>query len=141
MSSIKINFKKNNSSCNENFCYFIPVTSPFHLANKHWSPLTDICVSNENLFIISDLSGVNLKDITLTYTKNSFVISGFRKFPLIDEEQKFYQKEIGYGDFEKKLKLPFAIDTDSIEATLKNGFLIIKAKKAAIKKTVKINIS
>lgn len=141
MSSIKINFKKHNPVSNENFFYFIPMGSPIHLSHSSWSPLTDICVSNDILFIISDLSGVNLKDISLTYTKNFFVISGFRKFPLSGEEQKFHHKEIGYGVFEKKLKLPFTIDTDSIEATLKNGFLIIKAKKIPKNEAVKINIT
>lgn len=141
MSAIKINFKKGTQLCNENFCYFIPVHSPFHLSHKTWSPHTDICVTSDCINIITDLSGVDINDISLTYTKNSFIISGFRKFPLPDAENIFYQKEISYGEFEKKLKLPFFIDTDTIEATLKNGILIVKAKKMQKKEPVKISIA
>jgi HSP20 family protein len=140
MSAIKINFKKNSQLCNEHYCYFVPVNSPFHLSHKSWSPHTDICISNDCVNIISDLSGVAINDISITYNKNFFVISGYRKFPLSEGENIFYQKEISYGDFEKKLKLPFPVDTDTIEATLKNGILIIKARKLQKKEPVKIII-
>jgi HSP20 family protein len=52
----------------------------------------------------------------------------------------FHRRERGAGEFTRVLALPCDVDTDNVEATLKNGVLTIILPKAEAARTRKITV-
>jgi len=55
----------------------------------------------------------------------------------------FYQVEIRYGYFERKIKIPKQVDANNIHATYENGFIVITIPKSekAFNSTISIKIT
>ncbi len=103
---------------------------PFHLlANKRWSPLTDMYEMDGNIVIKIEIPGVENEDISLTLEDKQLVVRGTRTNPHQRSGVIYHQMEINYGEFERILILPQAIEAEQISAKLEEGFLYIKIKK------------
>ena len=89
-------------------------------------PLTDIIEAEDHVAITLELPGVEKEDINMEIEEETLIID-------VDTESRKYHKE---------LKLPENLDSESIEATYKNGVLdiVIKRKKEKPKKGKRINI-
>ncbi len=104
---------------------------PFHLlADKRWRPLTDMYEADKEIVIKVELPGIEKKDISLTLEGRQLVIRGTRNNPLQKCGIVYHQMEINYGEFERILILPQAIESEHIKAELKEGFLYITIKMA-----------
>lgn len=104
---------------------------PFHLlAEKRWSPLTDMYEVDDEVVIKVEIPGVPKDDISVTIEGRQLIISGTRENPLQKCGLIYHQMEINYGEFERTLILPVGVDTENIKAELKQteGFLYIKIK-------------
>ena len=110
---------------------------PFHLlAERRWKPLTDVYEMDGEVVIKIELPGVQKEDIALTLEGRQLVIRGTRTNPLPKCGIVYHQMEINYGEFERILILPQAMDTEHIKAEIKEGFLYItlRKKEIAVKK-------
>lgn len=102
---------------------------PFHLlAERRWRPLTDMYEVDGEIVIKVELPGVKKEDISLTLEDRHLIIHGSRDNPLQKGGVVYHQMEINYGEFERILMLPQAIEADRIKAELKEGFLYITIK-------------
>lgn len=84
----------------------------------------------KNAFIFkADLPGVEEKDVEVTVTGDRIVVSGKRELEKREESDRFYAYERSYGSFSRAFTLPEGVDSDNVQAELKNGVLTLVLSK------------
>jgi HSP20 family protein len=110
-------------------------------AEQTWKPPVDIYETTEGLVVLVEISGMKKKDINVTFENALLKISGVRPDFSPSAKTKLHQMEIDYGKFQRIVKISFPIDTDSISAKYKEGFLQITLPKKKRKPPVVIDTS
>ena len=101
-------------------------------------PAVNTREADDAYYIEVDLPGVDKEDITIDVDENTLTIKGERKVKEELKDANFYKVESIYGKFERSFTLPEDADIEHIEATTKNGVLIIKIPKLTkVEKTPK----
>jgi HSP20 family protein len=91
----------------------------------------DIYETEEKVYILAPIAGVNNEDIEIEVDENTLIIRGTRKNPFYEENESLYLSECYWGDFERKITLPSSVDTRDMNAYFKNGILYIEAFRIA----------
>lgn len=85
-----------------------------------------------------DLPGVKQEQLDITLDKNTLRIAAERK--PADEDRKYWHEERGFGQIERLINLPETVDSDAIEAELKDGVLLVTIGKKPEAQPRKISI-
>jgi HSP20 family protein len=85
-----------------------------------------------------ELPGFKQEQIDLTLEKNQLRVAAERSAP--EAERKYWHQERGYGRVERVITLPETVDTDSIDAELRDGILQLTFKKKAEAQPRKISV-
>ena len=115
------------SSPGTNAQIFCEDTSQINLAT--WEPNTDICESEDQVFIRIELAGVARDDISAKLKNGKLLISGVRRENRPQKQIYFHQLEIHYGQFLKIISIPESIEHNDIEAHFQEGILEITISK------------
>jgi len=113
--------------------------------NKEWlkkpeGELTaDVYQTDKELVIQAPIAGVKPEDIDINLENDMLTIKGVRKNIVEEEEKNYFHQECYWGRFIKELILPVEVDNSRVEATMKEGILIIRMPK--IEKDKKRTIS
>lgn len=100
----------------------------------------DMYQTKDNVIIKSTIAGVRPDDIDITVANDMVTISGSRKREeKISDDDYFYQ-ECYWGGFSRSVIVPVDIDSEHIEADLKDGILTVVVPKAAKAKTKKVKV-
>jgi HSP20 family protein len=109
------------------------ISSTVHFAKRHlaktrdhevhWSPNTDVYLSDAGLVIKVELAGMQRENLELTVDGNSLRISGQRPDGCRAPQCKFLAMEIDYGAFETVIEVPEDCDVTRGKAVYQNGFL------------------
>jgi len=104
-----------------------------------WHPVIDMIDTDEKLYIIIEIPGVNSDDIIIDFYNNKLDISGSKKNIYKD---KFLRKEILYGKFNRIINLPICVtNKNNIKTIFKNGVLHIEVnKKNETDKKIRVSI-
>jgi HSP20 family protein len=102
-------------------------------------PRADIYETDEDVFVIVDMPGVDGDSIDITLEKNILTIVGNSNFER-PEGYSLVFAEYEVGDYERSFRLTDQIDRDGIEAVHKDGVLRLVLPKAEGAKVRKINI-
>ncbi|MGB9711736.1 MAG: Hsp20/alpha crystallin family protein [Dissulfurimicrobium sp.] len=105
-----------------------------------WVPALDVYMTQEDIYIVADISGVEVDSLYLAVKDRLLHLSGHRPQPRNEGEVHFYQMEINYGRFERIIRLPCEVEVDQADASYENGLLIVKIPRR-IQKKIKIEIS
>lgn len=108
--------------------------------NAVWMPLTDISEDNENFFLNMDIPGVNKEDVKISFNNGQLTISGERKQDKESKDSKYHRVERIYGKYYRSFTLPSKIQSDKIEASFKDGSLLVTIPKAEDAKPKEIEI-
>jgi HSP20 family protein len=76
--------------------------------------------------IVVELAGVDPADLHLVVDEASIVVGGERRRTNPEARFSYYQLEIEYGRFERRIVLPEAIDPDGAQATYSHGLLTVR---------------
>ena len=89
-----------------------------------------------------DLPGVEEKDIEVTLQDNALTLKGERNIEEETKEKNYHKLERSHGQFLRTVNFPIKVDSESINAELKNGVLKISVQKAkeALKQSKKVEI-
>lgn len=98
----------------------------FFTRSEKWVPSMDLSVKDGNWIIQVELPGVDPKDVHISVMGDQLTIRGERKVPEGFKEEDFLLQETPYGPFERTIILPHAVPEDKVEATYRNGVLMIK---------------
>jgi len=94
-------------------------------------PALDVIDKESEVKLIADLPGLTEKDINVEVTDSMLTISGEKEEETEegDEEGERYLSERRFGSFLRRISLPEGIDEDKIDASFKNGVLIVRLPK------------
>lgn len=100
----------------------------------------DMYQTKDNVIIKSTIAGVRPDDIDITVANDMVTIKGSRtREEKITQDDYFYQ-ECYWGNFSRSVIVPVDIDSENIEADLKDGILTVIVPKAAKAKTKKVKV-
>lgn len=100
----------------------------------------DMYQTKDNVIIKSTIAGVRPEDIDITVANDMVTVKGSRrKEENIATDDYFYQ-ECYWGNFSRSVIIPVDIESEEIEADLKDGILTIIIPKAAKAKTKKVKV-
>ena len=104
-------------------------------------PFSNLAKKEDSVLRIEvDLPGVDKEDVNLQVDGNVLTVSAVRHFKNELTKDSYYLYESSYGKFERRYSLPENVDSENIEAQLKNGRLTIELQKTENHKAKKISI-
>jgi len=110
----------------------------FDLETDHWIPHVDIKEESNKFIINVDVPGVNLKDIDISINDNRVLTNkGERNLEHSNKDKDYSIMERISGKFYRQFSLPDYIDSEHVQATIKDGVLSIialKSKEHTVKK-------
>lgn len=98
-----------------------------------WQPLVDIYECRDKLILVTELPGVDQKDIKLTVQNNLLRITGTRSKDIPAETQRVHQMEIPHGPFARVVELPPLCDIEHIEAEYDKGYLVVRIPRLKVR--------
>lgn len=107
---------------------------------KNEFPPINIWASEEKIVVVAEVPGINAEDIDLQVLNQTMTLKTKRDFANPEEGQSFHRRERGYGQFTRSIELPYAIDSEKVEASLSNGMLRIELTRAAADLPKKITV-
>lgn len=91
-------------------------------------PAVDIYESEDALTLLADMPGVGPDNVTIDIRENQLTIRG--NVTPEETKERFLLQEYGVGDYYRQFTLGRAIDQSKIEASMKDGVLMLKLPKA-----------
>ena len=115
-------------------------TSRERVFNTPTYPAVNIWTNQDGQVISAEMPGVHPEDIDIDVTGDALSISGVRKPDQVSREARYHRRERNYGSFSRTVQLPFMVDTNKVEASLKNGVLLINLPRAEADRPRKITV-
>ena len=120
--------------------YFRP--APPNGANGDMLVALDVAETDKAYEFKLDVPGVKREDIDIDYSQGRLSVSGERKHEKTEEKKAYRRSERSFGAFSTSMALPADVDSDKIQAELKDGVLSISVPKSddARKQAKKISV-
>jgi len=100
-------------------------TMPFALSGnaseKLFQPRVDLSENPKELKITVELPGLSESDLDVSIANDALTIKGEKREEKEEDTNGYYRMERHYGSFHRTVPFPCGVDTDSAEATFKNG--------------------
>jgi len=103
-------------------------------------PLLNLAEDQDNLYLTAELPGVNSEKLDVSVHGDSLTIRGERELGEVDQKVNIHRREREAGVFRRIVNLPAKVDSDNVQALLKNGVLMVTLPKAAEAKPKQISI-
>jgi HSP20 family protein len=103
-------------------------------------PAINIWTNDQQAVVTTELPGIDLNDLDISVAGNTLTIRGTRKAEQVQNVVTYHRQERGYGNFSRVVQLPFNVEPDQVNATMKNGVLIITLPRAYAERPRKIEI-
>ena len=99
----------------------------------------DVYEDEDNVYLRAFIPGVRPTDIDIEITREVVNITGERVETEKIDSDKYHQRELVWGKFEKKVLLPHEIDVDRVKASTVHGMITLKMPKLDKDRSVKVN--
>ena len=103
------------------------VPSSTGLFDRSIYPAVDVLENDHEFMVYCELPGINQKEIDVSITSNVLTIKGEKKEAAEEQKDNYFRKETWSGNFQRTISLPNSVDTEKVNAGMKNGVLTIKA--------------
>jgi len=102
-------------------------------------PALNTWEDGDNAWVEAELPGLGLDDIEVLVNGGEVTINGERK---LGEPQgaTWHRRERSHGRFSRTLTLPWDVDADKVQATLRDGVLTVQLPKAETAKPRKVKV-
>lgn len=120
------------------FSGFLPEVDIAVHRTRAFPPL-NVWEEGDEYFIEAEVPGLTMDHLDLEVLGNEVMIKGRREMPQ-RENLTIHRQERGDGEFSRMLTLPAEIDAKRVEATLRDGVLLVKLPKAEAAKARKIQV-
>jgi len=107
---------------------------------RTWAPAIDMHETKDSIVLKVELPGVREKDVAVSITGDLLSIKGERRWDDENKDQKFLHVERVYGQFERLVQLPMAVQSDKVKASFRDGVLEVMLPKAEELKPREIKI-
>ncbi|MBP7864742.1 MAG: Hsp20/alpha crystallin family protein [Acidobacteria bacterium] len=96
-----------------------------------WTPVTDVYEMEDRFVIILEVPGIVRKDMEIVAQGNEIVIKGIRRPAPEFGKANFHQLEREFGEFHRVFTFETVLDPNRVEASLRNGVLVVTVPKAS----------
>jgi len=99
-----------------------------------WTPPANLYEDETHYYLAVDLAGVHRDKIELTVEERVLTVSGERPTPQYSRgtgQKCLHLMEIEHGRFRRSVEIPRDVDTDSISATYRCGYLWVLMPKVS----------
>jgi HSP20 family protein len=91
----------------------------------------DIVERDDGRKLTVELPGLDPHDVAIRFAAGTLTIEEDKQATDEDEKLDHFLSERRYGDFHRSFRVPNGVDTEKIEASLKNGVLTVVPSKTA----------
>jgi len=112
------------------------------LSMSAWHPFTDVFETKDTLVFKMELPGFKKEDIQIEFKNQTLIVKGERKQDEEIKKENYHRMERNYGLFQRYFEIPTSIDSQKINATLKEGILelVLPKKEEAKPKAIPITV-
>lgn len=103
-------------------------------------PATNVWVSDNNAVVTTEIPGIDPNALEISVVKHSLTLRGTRQAEDIKEGESYHRRERWNGQFTKTIELPFAVESDKVEARFSKGILYISLPRAEADRPRKISV-
>lgn len=103
-----------------------------------YTPRFDIVETDDELILCGDLPGVAPEDLEVRYENEHLIVHG--QVHSRHEGREHVYGEYGIGDFYREFRISETVDTNKIDAELKDGVLTLHLPKAEAIKPKRIEV-
>ena len=103
-----------------------PVMMP---VKKGWKPRTDVYETEEEVVVVMDIAGIEVRDFRVDLDGSTLVIRGVRREPALGVKRTYHKMEIDFGLFERRIEMPAEVEAPKVTTNYHQGFLEIRLKK------------
>jgi len=96
---------------------------------RGFAPSFEVRETKDAYVFKADLPGLTEKDVVIQMTGNVLTVSGERKLESVQEGERYFALERGYGQFSRSFSLPEGVDGDNVTAEMKDGVLTLRLPK------------
>lgn len=96
---------------------------------RMFTPRMDVTETDGAIVVTMELPGVDEKDVTIDLSGDLLTVKGEKKEESETKEEGRHVVERSYGSFARTLRLPYAIDADTCDATVEKGVLTLRLPK------------
>jgi len=100
----------------------------------------DVYDQGDNIIVKSTIAGVRPEDLDIYIHDDLLTIRGRRHHDDEVKADNYFYRECYWGGFSRSLILPTEVQSDKIEAVLKNGVLTVVLPKANKSKQINIRV-
>lgn len=118
----------------------IPIEQKDNWLDSEGELTVDVYQTDKEIVIQSAIAGIEPEDLDISIEKDMVTIRGKREKQFEEEEKNYFYQECYWGRFSRKIILPAEVNSSKINASMKNGILIIRIPKIEGKKKTKISI-
>ena len=104
-------------------------------------PLLNLTQDKDHYYVRAELPGMKAEDLDIQIVDKTLTISGERKISAEGEKVRYHRREREAGRFSRAIGLPGEINSDRIEAQMRDGFLSVTIPKAEAAKPKQIAIT
>jgi HSP20 family protein len=106
----------------------------------NWTPAVDIAERDDEYLVKVELPGVSKDDVKITLESNILTIRGEKKQEKETKKENYHRVERSYGSFQRSFTLPTTVKNEKIDATYKEGVLMVSLPKAEEAKPKQIEV-
>jgi HSP20 family protein len=114
--------------------------TPFRYRTTPSYPAVNLWADEESVIARAELPGLGPDDIDISIDDGDLTLNGQRTREEQPENATYHRQERNYGSFTRSIRLPFKIEADEVEATMKDGVLTLTLPRAEEDKPKKITI-
>jgi HSP20 family protein len=99
---------------------------------RAWAPRLDVYETDDQFVIVAELAGIDPQAVTIEIEGAEVAMTGARMPPCppqCAQGGEPLQLEIPFGEFERRLVLPSAVDAESASADFSEGILTVQLPK------------
>ena len=104
-------------------------------------PAINISTTEDAMTLTAELPGVTPENIEVSVEGDTFTLKGRRQAEEVGEKDTWHRRERRHGEFTRIVELPYAVDPEKVQATLRHGVLTIHLPRLEAEKPRRITIS
>ena len=95
------------------------------------APAVDVTETDKAYEIAAELPGMSDKNVEVKLADGVLTIKGEKQEEKEEKKKDYYLNERNFGSFQRAFQVPDGVDVDNIEASFKNGVLMVTLPKSA----------
>jgi len=120
--------------------FFRGLDTPFSWLGERAWPAIDVAEKDDAILVRAEVPGCKPEDIDVSVCGNTLTLSGEKKESHEANGEGYYHMESTWGSFRREVSLPAEVDSNKIQAVVKDGVLSVTLPKAEKSKAVKVKV-